>query len=264
MEDRFGHDFSRVRLHHDREADVAAREMEARAFATGPDIFLRHDVPEPDASAEGLHLLAHELAHVVQFERSGGSAGAEEDTPLHTSHDESAEVEARTAADAVVAGEGAHVDATPSAPVARDDDERGFSMSMLPPKLQYGFGALGGDANLSLGLGGLGAEYKNGLFHGDASLGYTGSAGLNLGLGAPLQPWVMDVNRDLTGAAGGVNSLMNGGGLNSATLGALGGFGALGDVAGAGAPSPYRWGAGLQLSHSDEESRVMLGARMNF
>ena len=71
----------------------------------------------------------------------------------------------------------------------------------------------------------------------------------------------MDVNRDLTGAAGGVNTLMNSGRLD---LSALSGFGALGDVYAAGEPSKYRWGGGLQLSHDSEETRAMLGLRYNF
>jgi hypothetical protein len=64
MEDRFGRDFSRVRLHVGADANDAARAVGARAFAFGPHIVFGR---APDAnSREGRHLLAHELAHVAQ------------------------------------------------------------------------------------------------------------------------------------------------------------------------------------------------------
>jgi hypothetical protein len=61
-----------------------------------------------------------------------------------------------------------------------------------------------------------------------------------------------------------VNSLMNGGRLTPGTMGALGGFSALGDIAKAGERPSMPWGVGLQLSHDDEETRAMLGARFDF
>jgi hypothetical protein len=62
MEARFGHDFSRVRLHDDALATNAAREVRAAAFTVGEDIVL--------GSAPGAtRVLAHELAHVVQQRR---------------------------------------------------------------------------------------------------------------------------------------------------------------------------------------------------
>jgi hypothetical protein len=73
----------------------------------------------------------------------------------------------------------------------------------------------------------------------------------------------MDVNRDMAGASGSINSLMNGGGLMP-NLPGLAGLGTLGDVYAAGKPSPYNWGVGLQLSHSDEENRAMLGLTGRF
>nr|WP_274388322.1 DUF4157 domain-containing protein [Salsipaludibacter albus] len=61
MEARFGHDFSAVRLHDDARANAAAERVAARAFTVGDDIVLGVG---SDATAP--HLLAHELAHVVQ------------------------------------------------------------------------------------------------------------------------------------------------------------------------------------------------------
>lgn len=72
MESRFGHDFSRVRVHADAEAGVSARALNARAFAYGSDIVFGADSYRPDSRA-GRALLAHELTHVVQQSRSGAS-----------------------------------------------------------------------------------------------------------------------------------------------------------------------------------------------
>lgn len=65
MEDAFGFDFGRVRIHADTEGDRLSRSLEARAFTTGEDIFFRQGAYAPD-SPSGKKLLAHELTHVVQ------------------------------------------------------------------------------------------------------------------------------------------------------------------------------------------------------
>jgi len=68
MERAFGADFRGVRVHTDGEADSLNRSLQARAFTTGRDIFLRRGEYHP-ASSEGQRLLAHELTHVVQQNR---------------------------------------------------------------------------------------------------------------------------------------------------------------------------------------------------
>ena len=65
MEPRFGNDFSRVRIHDDSKADVAARAVNARAFTIGNDIFFRTSEFQP-RNPTGQRLLAHELTHVIQ------------------------------------------------------------------------------------------------------------------------------------------------------------------------------------------------------
>jgi flagellar biosynthesis GTPase FlhF len=65
MEDAFGFDFTRVRIHADTEGDRLSRSLEARAFTTGSDIFFRQGAYKPE-SPSGQRLLAHELTHVVQ------------------------------------------------------------------------------------------------------------------------------------------------------------------------------------------------------
>ena len=69
METSFGTNFSGVRIHTDHKADSLSRDLSARAFTTGQDIFFRQGAYQPDNSV-GRELIAHELTHVVQ--QSGG------------------------------------------------------------------------------------------------------------------------------------------------------------------------------------------------
>ncbi len=69
MEARFGHDFSRVRIHTDRPAARVAQRLGARAFTVGREISFA--AGEFDAaSREGRRLIAHELTHVLQQGRA--------------------------------------------------------------------------------------------------------------------------------------------------------------------------------------------------
>ncbi len=68
MESSFGHDFSRVRVHSGYEASVMAQRMQARAYTVGHDIVLGSG--EAVTGDAGRRLLAHELAHVVQYDLS--------------------------------------------------------------------------------------------------------------------------------------------------------------------------------------------------
>ena len=65
FEPRFGHDFSKVRIHADAEAGQSAAAVSAHAYAYGQDIAFASDRYAPTTMA-GRALLAHELAHVVQ------------------------------------------------------------------------------------------------------------------------------------------------------------------------------------------------------
>ncbi|MGE3154215.1 MAG: DUF4157 domain-containing protein [Nitrospiraceae bacterium] len=62
---RFGHDFSRVRVHADGKADKSARAVNAHAYTVGPNIVFGARQFSHE-TREGRRLLAHELAHVVQ------------------------------------------------------------------------------------------------------------------------------------------------------------------------------------------------------
>ena len=65
MEPKFGLDLSRVRIHVHDEAARSARAIGARAYTVGSDIVFGAGEYAPN-TATGAHLLAHELAHVVQ------------------------------------------------------------------------------------------------------------------------------------------------------------------------------------------------------
>lgn len=274
LEGAFGHSFGHVRIHADAEADQLADAVDARAFTTGSDIFFRAGAYDPN-SPQGLHLLAHESAHTLQQARGPVSGTPGPEGVSVSNRNDGFERAAREAADRAVTGvggslwdsvmpsatsAGSHMD---SLVVQREDPQEGFHLDTLPPTLHYGQHLLGGGLDLHGGLGGLGADYTRGPLAASAGLSFGGQGTASVGYGAPLMPWMMDVQHDLGQGAAGMNSVMNGGGLMP-NLGNLGGFGALGDVAGAGAPSPYSWGVGLQGQVSSDEQRIMAGLRLNF
>jgi len=65
MQQRFGHDFSRVRVHSGGSAEQSARDVNANAYTVGHNMVFGAGKFAP-ATHEGRHLIAHELAHVVQ------------------------------------------------------------------------------------------------------------------------------------------------------------------------------------------------------
>jgi hypothetical protein len=65
METRIGRDFLSVRVYNDTAADSLARQVNARAFTVGGDIFFGRSKFN-SAPRAGQHLLVHELTHVVQ------------------------------------------------------------------------------------------------------------------------------------------------------------------------------------------------------
>jgi Domain of unknown function (DUF4157) len=71
MEPRFGHDFSRVRVHTDARAVESARSVGGLAYTVGRDVVFDAGRYVPQ-TRPGRWLLAHELAHVVQQEQAPG------------------------------------------------------------------------------------------------------------------------------------------------------------------------------------------------
>jgi len=65
MESRFGHDFSKVRVHTDERAVESAQEVNALAYTVGRDVVFGESQYAPETN-KGQGLIAHELTHVVQ------------------------------------------------------------------------------------------------------------------------------------------------------------------------------------------------------
>ncbi len=70
-QERFGHDFSRVRVHTEPAAAASARLLSARAYAVADRLVFNEGEYQPGSRA-GLDLLRHELTHVAQW-KAGGS-----------------------------------------------------------------------------------------------------------------------------------------------------------------------------------------------
>jgi hypothetical protein len=111
MSERFGHDFSRVRVHSDDQAARSARSVSAQAYTVGQQVVFGAGRYAPGTSA-GRSLLAHELAHVVQQSESiGAMTGAGRSTIANDG-----EAEAEQAAHAVVNKFGAPIIASAVGP----------------------------------------------------------------------------------------------------------------------------------------------------
>jgi Domain of unknown function (DUF4157) len=65
LEPRFGFDFSQVRIHSNERAAASASEVSALAYTVGSNIVFGAGQYRPETQS-GMHLIAHELAHVVQ------------------------------------------------------------------------------------------------------------------------------------------------------------------------------------------------------
>lgn len=76
FEPRFGHDFSKVRVHAGGAAEQSAREVSAHAYTVEHDMVFGAGRFAPGTN-EGRRLLAHELTHVVQ-QRNAGRIGETE------------------------------------------------------------------------------------------------------------------------------------------------------------------------------------------
>ena len=88
MEPRLGWDLSRVRIYSDEAAIQSARSLGAAAYTVGSQIVLGRAHPGA-ATPAGQHLLAHELAHVVQ--QGGRRARPQGLGPIRDAHEVQAE-----------------------------------------------------------------------------------------------------------------------------------------------------------------------------
>jgi hypothetical protein len=83
FEPRFGHDFSRVRVHTDQPAERSARAVNAQAYTTGSHIVFGAGYYSTE-TLDGRRLLAHELTHVVQQGASPMSTATMQRAPIST------------------------------------------------------------------------------------------------------------------------------------------------------------------------------------
>ena len=98
----FGHDFSSVRVHTDDRAAASAASRSARAYTVGRHVVFGRGEYAP-ATTPGRHLLAHELAHVVQQSRGGSAVSGAQHPSLEAAADYAAD-QASRGAPVVVAG----------------------------------------------------------------------------------------------------------------------------------------------------------------
>ena len=78
MEPRFGHDFSKVRVHTNAKAAESAGAVQAKAYTVGQDVVFGAGAFAP-GTQEGQRLLGHELTHVVQQGSGRGRVQRESD-----------------------------------------------------------------------------------------------------------------------------------------------------------------------------------------
>ncbi len=146
MEQRFGHDFSGVRVHADARADASARAVHAHAYTLGDHIVFGQNRYAP-GSVGGDRLLAHELTHVVQ--QRGASGGMQYRKAISHPSD-AAEVEADTVAERVMRGDPVRVTQAPSAVVQELDTGESIGVAA---------GVIGGAALLGVGIAALAGAF---------------------------------------------------------------------------------------------------------
>jgi len=113
MEHYLGFDFSRVRVHHDASAAVSADAIQARAYTASPNLVFAEGEYRPGTLA-GDRLIAHELTHIVQQHFT-------QETPLSfSSPEDTAEMEATTAATAWGTKSAVHPSQHATAAIQRD------------------------------------------------------------------------------------------------------------------------------------------------
>jgi hypothetical protein len=131
MEPQLGADLSDVKVHTDARAARTADQLGARAFTVGADVHFNAGEYAP-GSKQGDRLLAHELTHVVQGQRSGIQRKANESAEGHDQADaspavsqpnEPAEQEADAVGDRVA--EGLHGDGARKGAAPHDANDSG-------------------------------------------------------------------------------------------------------------------------------------------
>ncbi|MCU1502182.1 MAG: hypothetical protein JWM12_1536 [Ilumatobacteraceae bacterium] len=132
FEQGYGYELSTVRVHDGDVASSAARAFNADAFTVGRHIVLGDRISA--GTPAFTHLIAHELAHVVQQQAASPTAAA-----VRSFASAQQEAEADHAAQAVMRGNG-RGPLTPSAPrVARQSKQESQSATAQPPGTAFPF-----------------------------------------------------------------------------------------------------------------------------
>jgi hypothetical protein len=118
MEERFGEDFSKVRVHSDTAARDAAQALGANAFTFRQHVFLGSGGKDL-GSAAGRKVLAHELAHVVQQRDEGGRS------PMQGRPGDQFEQEADAAAQGAEGGQRISVEPRAGVPILQLQQRQG-------------------------------------------------------------------------------------------------------------------------------------------
>jgi hypothetical protein len=146
----FGHDFSHVRVHDDSGAARSAADVDALAYTVGSHVVFGAGQFSP-GSPGGRHLIAHELAHVVQQRGDNLQRKARSELAIGST-DDAAEKEADAAADHVTGGgAGATLSPVPQL-LQRAPGPTRRSLPHTPPRRApaiEGLDQAGPDANLA-------------------------------------------------------------------------------------------------------------------
>jgi hypothetical protein len=144
MEQRFGHDFDRVRVHSDMAAAQSARDVNAKAYTVGHHIMFGAGQFAPGL-LNGRRLIAHELSHVLQ--QSGPTTGL-----LQRAPDKEKDTEAKPSAkfvgcdkDRMPVVEGAIKEAEALAARAVKALEREYPLTYEDAAMRANFGSLASD-----------------------------------------------------------------------------------------------------------------------
>jgi hypothetical protein len=89
FEPRFGHDFSKVRIHSGTQAAKSAQAVNALAYTAGRDVVFAAGQYAPHSTA-GQRLLVHELTHVVQQRYASSPSGTLSMGPVESAHEDDA------------------------------------------------------------------------------------------------------------------------------------------------------------------------------
>jgi len=103
MEDRMGDSFGDVQVHTGAQAASACEDINAKAFTVGNHIAFNRGEYDP-SSAEGQHVIAHELAHVRQQTGGAVSMLPQDDVEMEIDPDPELEREAEETAQRVMEG----------------------------------------------------------------------------------------------------------------------------------------------------------------